>query len=206
MAHAAQTPSQRPAREWDFYCYNCDGGGHHAYMCPSPRRDGRPSQQQQQRTPSPAGAAPAGQSYRPSQRPPFRPSGGKGGKGGYGRGQRQQPDRRALAHATLADMQWQPAEDGNFYGNDGYSYQEHLSYLLTDMDQSEPDDVPTGIPQQESGFSTHLEVDDQESAFWGNWQSKFSGNASILMDKDYSKIQIAEKSSIIWRSSLNPNI
>merc|ERR1712185_709469 len=190
MAHAAAAPSGRNASLWDFYCFNCDGGGHHAYMCPSPRRDGRPQpqqqQQQQQQPPPPfsaAAAPPSGQSQRPFIRPPFRPSGGKGGRG-YGRGQRQPPDRRAMAQAALADMQWQPAEDGNFYGSDGYSYQEHLSYLLNDMDQSfsnmalDQGDIPVGNPQNESGFSTHLTVDDQESAFWDRWQDKASGRSA----------------------------
>ena len=108
FAAAAQAPPTRKAGIWDFYCFNCDGGGHHAYMCPSPRRDGRaqpPPQQQQQRPPfvAPAGQ-PSAMPQRPSQRPPFRPRGGKGGKGGGGRGQ-PPPDRRAMAHAALAAWQ-----------------------------------------------------------------------------------------------------
>ena len=85
MAHASQAqPPARRATRWEFYCYNCDGGGHHAYMCPSPRRDGQPPPQQQ---PQAAPYTPqSGVPQRPTQRPPYRP--GKGGGKGGGQGGR----------------------------------------------------------------------------------------------------------------------
>ena len=113
-----------------------------------------------------------------------------------------------MAQAALADMQWQPAEDGNFYGSDGYSYQEHLSYLLTDMDQSfsnvalDQGDIPVGNPQNESGFSTHLTVDDQESAFWDRWQDKASGRSAVVKDDEKLNMENEKKKMIIANDCL----
>ena len=97
-AHASLAPpaGSRRATTWDFYCYNCDGGGHHAYMCPSPRRDERPQQQRQQQP----GGMQQGVAQRPPQRPPFRGGkGGFGGKGGGGKGGGKGQARQAQAHS-----------------------------------------------------------------------------------------------------------